>query len=114
MLDRLGIPAMSMQAITDDLLTTEDTWEKIDPKILYEDVRVYMDLCDSIQHVPGKWLRYAEIPGRSFFGCGSLFSDLSMPDYPEGEVYTPEAAQALYTGGVDGPVRTMSSVLKKY
>ncbi len=98
--DSLGIPSMCMQAINHDLLTTEDTWEKIEPENLYHDIMIYHDLAKVIQKIPGRLLRKLEIPGRSFFGCGSLFKDISVPEYPEGETYEPETSPPLYEGSL--------------
>ena len=102
--DNLGIPSMTMQTMSDLMLTTEDTWDKIDPHQLARDITVYVDLARNIQRLPGRLLRRLEIPGRSLFGCGVLFSDPSVPEYPEGENYEAEEAPPLYCGGYRRPM----------
>jgi hypothetical protein len=97
--DNIGIPCMCMQVMSDLMLTTEDTWDKIDPTQLYKDVSVYVTLAKALQKVPGTILRLFEFPGRSFFGCGTLFKDTSQPQYPDGMSYEAENAPSLLIGG---------------
>jgi hypothetical protein len=102
--DNIGIPCMSMQVIEKVLLTTEDTWEKIDSIQLYKDISVYLNLAKLLQKVPGRILKLFEFPGRSFFGCGTLFNDCTQPHYPEGMHYESEKAPPLLIGGDTRPV----------
>jgi hypothetical protein len=97
--DNIGIPCMCMQVMSDLMLTTEDTWDKIDPTQLYKDVSVYITLAKALQKIPGKILKFFEFPGRSFFGCGTLFNDTTQPFYPEGKSYEAENAPPLIIGG---------------
>ena len=102
--DNIGVPCMGMQVSSHLMLTSEDTWDKIDPKQLYKDISVYLDLARYIQRVPGRLLRFFESPGRSFFGCGTLFKDPKVPKYIEGDIYTPEEAPPLIIGGKVKPL----------
>ena len=97
--DNIGIPCMCMQVMSDLMLTTEDTWDKIDPTQLYRDLSVYFTLAKSIQRIPGDILKFFEFPGRSFFGCGTLFKDTRQPEYSDGKIYESEKAPPLLIGG---------------
>lgn len=111
--DNLAVPSMTMQAMSELMLTSEDTWDKIDPWQLAKNVAVYVDLARRIQQVPGRLLRRLEIPGRSLFGCGVLFWDPSVPEYAGGEDYQAEEAPPLYWGGYHRPVILLSTEREK-
>lgn len=96
----------SMQVVSDLMLTTEDTWDKIDPLQLYKDVSVYITLAKILQRIPGRILRSFEFPGRSFFGCGTLFKDSTQPKYPDGKRYEAEKTPPLLIGGFGSPLKT--------
>ncbi|TFG30059.1 MAG: hypothetical protein EU532_01900 [Promethearchaeota archaeon] len=97
--DNIGIPCMCMQVASDLMLTTEDTWDKIDAHQLNKDISVYVDLAKLIQLIPARILKLFEFPGRSFFGCGALFKDTSQPKYDNKHCYEPENAPPLLIGG---------------
>ena len=103
--DDNGVPCMGMQVSSHLMLTTEDTWDKIDKYQLYSDISVYLNLVKYIQRVPGRLLRLFESPGRSFFGCGSLFKDPRVPEFAPGESYSPEEAPPLIKGGKVEPLK---------
>jgi len=102
--DNLGIPCMGMQVSSHLMLTSEDTWDKIDPIQLHRDISVYLDLARYIQRFPGRLLRIFDSPGRSFFGCGTLFKDPKVPIYPVGDAYGSEKSQPLIIGGKVKPL----------
>lgn len=102
--DNIGVPCMCMQGTSNLMLTTEDTWDKINPFQLYKDVSVYLNISKVVQKIPGRLLRLFEFPGRSFFGCGVLFKSTKMPEYPKGEKYAPEQAPPLLVGGYVRPL----------
>ena len=102
--DNIGVPCMGMQVSSHLMLTSEDTWDKIDPVQLYLDISVYLDLARYIQRVPGRLLRLFESPGRSFFGCGTLFKDPKVPKYPPTDTYRPEKAHPLIISGKVKPL----------
>jgi len=104
--DNVGVPCMCMQVVSDLMLTTEDTWDKIDPLQLYRDVSVYITLAKILQRIPGRILRSFEFPGRSFFGCGTLFKDSTQPKYPDGKRYEAEKTPPLLIGGFGSPLKT--------
>jgi hypothetical protein len=97
--DNIGVPCMCMQVASDLMLTTEDTWDKIDAHQLYKDISVYINLAKAIQLIPGRILKSFEFPGRSFFGCGTLFKDTTQPEYDNEHLYEPEKAPPLLIGG---------------
>ncbi|MCP4760932.1 MAG: hypothetical protein GY870_04060 [archaeon] len=97
--DNIGVPCMTTQVSSDFMLTTEDTWDKINPTQLHRDIGVFYFLARLIQRIPGRLLQLFEFPGRSFFGCGVLFKDTSVPQYPKGELYGVEKSPPLYLGG---------------
>jgi hypothetical protein len=103
--DNIGIPCMCMQVMSDLMLTTEDTWDKIDSRQLYKDISVYITLAKALQKIPAKLLKLLEYPGRSFYGCGALFKDTTQPSYPKGSNYEPEEAPPLLIGGYKEPLR---------
>ena len=100
---RIGIPTVTVQATDDNLLTPEDTWDKFDPDVVYRDILAHVDLAEALQktEVP------ADQPVEPFGGCGSLFTDLSQPEYPEGESYVPEKSYPLYVGGAESKIRIL-------
>ncbi|MDR2162966.1 MAG: hypothetical protein LBO70_03385 [Clostridiales Family XIII bacterium] len=101
--ERRGIPNLTMQAFGDDVLTTEDTWDKFDEKVLLRDILLYVDIAKALQilSVP------ENAPKEPVGGCGSLFTETETPSYPLGESYVPEPDYPLYIGGADGPVRIL-------
>jgi hypothetical protein len=78
------------------LHTTEDTMDKISPDELKKDVKVFIEIAEGVQKIP---VRIIEPEEKARFGCGVLFSDASMPEYPSGESYLPEDSGPLYVGG---------------
>lgn len=106
---RNGIPSVTVQALNDDTLTPEDTWNKFDKNILYRDVRVHIELAEALQ-----WLEVPRDEAREpLGGCGSLFTDLAMPEYPKGEEYEPESDYPLYVGGAKEPIRILTTEEEK-
>jgi hypothetical protein len=93
--ERQGIPTMTMQALNDITLTPEDTWDKFDPAVLFRDVMMHIELAQALHmlSVPHN------APGEPVGGCGALFTEPVMPDYPPKEQYVPEPAYPLYVGG---------------
>ncbi|MBD3341699.1 MAG: hypothetical protein GF353_21520 [Candidatus Lokiarchaeota archaeon] len=102
--DNIGIPCMCMQVMNHVMLTTEDTWDKIDPLQLYRDISVYIDMARAIHTIPGKIMKAFEFRGRSFFGCGALFKTIKQPKYNKGEHFIPEEAPNLLIGGQFEPI----------
>lgn len=103
--DNIGVPCMCMQVISDLMLTTEDTWDKIDHQQLIKDVSVYITLAKALQKIPGRILKLFEFPGRSFFGCGALFGATTQPKYPKEKSYQVEEAPPLLIGGHKKPIK---------
>lgn len=106
---RIGIPTITVQAMNDDTLTPEDTWNKFKPEILYRDVVIHVELVQALQKLPVPQDEIREPIG----GCGSLFTDLDTPEYPAGEKYEPEPDYPLYVGGGEGPVRILNTEKEK-
>ena len=98
---RIGIPTVTVQAMDEYTLTPEDTWDKFDPDVVYRDILAHVDLAEALQklEVP------LDHPVEPFGGCGSLFTDLSQPQYAPGESYVPEPDYPLYVGGKDGEIQ---------
>ncbi len=107
--ERAGIPNLTVQAMNDDTLTPEDTWNKFDPEVLFRDIMLHVDLASALHRT--EVLRNE--PGEPLGGCGALFTDLSQPDYPEGEHYVPEPSMPLYAGGGESPVRILKTQEEK-
>lgn len=99
--DCAGVPSLSLQVGDPVMLTTEDTWDRIDPGELAADTGFYLDMIRFLQKTPRWLVRLFEVPGRSLFGCGTLFRDADMPRC---EHYQPEPSLPLYRGGETGPV----------
>jgi hypothetical protein len=99
--ERLGIPVFTQQAMSEVLLSTEDTWDRFDLEEYRRDLSIQVDLLS--------WLLEIDIarlePGESAGGCGVLFTSTEMPPYPTGESYAPEIAPPLLRGGESSPVR---------
>ncbi len=100
----INVPSMCMQVMSELMLSTEDTWDKINPIQLSMDISVYIDIAKIIQKIPGRLLKLFEFPGRSFFGCGVLFKSTKMPNYPLGKNYEVEKAPKLLRGGFKQPI----------
>lgn len=100
--DCSGVPCLGLQVSDPVMLTTEDTWDRIDAEELAADAGFYLDMIRLLQKTPGWLTGLFELPGRSLFGCGTLFSDTAMPRCAD---YSPEPASPLYRGGERGPVR---------
>lgn len=100
--DCSGVPCLGLQVSDPVMLTTEDTWDRIDAEELAADAGFYLDMIRLLQETPGWLTGLFELPGRSLFGCGTLFPDTAMPRCA---VYSPEPASPLYRGGERGPVR---------
>jgi hypothetical protein len=100
---------MTMQSFGDDVLTTEDTWDKFDPNVLYRDVVTHIDIANALQELTVP----AGSPGEPVGGCGSLFTGTDLPAYPPGESYSPEPSYPLYTGGTNTPVRILWTKTEK-
>jgi hypothetical protein len=109
--DNIGVPCMCMQVTSNLMLTTEDTWDKIDAHQLYKDISVYIDLARVIQLIPGRILKSFEFPGRSFYGCGSLFKATTQPEYDNEQIYEPEKAPPLLIGGYKRALKSRNSKL---
>ncbi|MHA1803157.1 MAG: hypothetical protein ACTSU4_01345 [Promethearchaeota archaeon] len=103
--DNIGIPVMCQQVLGEFMLTTEDTWDKINPEQLYRDISVYETIARWIQGLPGTLLKRFEFRGRSFFGCGVLFPLPSSASYGNNEQYIAEKAPPLIRGGFSEPLR---------
>jgi hypothetical protein len=97
---RRGVPTMTIQKFNGDLLSTEDTWAKFDPDVLYRDVLLHVDFLEAIQRTVITQDAHEE----PVTGCGVLFHELDTPEYPAGERYAPEPTYPLYVGGSDGAV----------
>ena len=97
---RAGIPTVTVQAMNEYTLTPEDTWDKFEPGVVYRDILAHVDLIEGLQKLDVE----RDVPVEPFGGCGSLFTDLSEPEYPEGKIYVPEKNYPLYVGGAETPV----------
>ena len=102
--ERRGIPTITMQTLGDDVLTTEDTWDKFDLDILRRDVLIQAELAGALlkSELP------ANAPAEPIGGCGALFTDTETPAYPPGLRYAPEPSYPLYVGGAETPVRILA------
>ncbi|GHU65141.1 hypothetical protein AGMMS49983_12340 [Clostridia bacterium] len=107
--ERLGIPTLSMQSFGDEVLTTEDTWDKFDQDILHRDVSTHLDLTNALMKIETP----RDEPGEPVGGCGSLFTSTELPAYPPGEQYVPEPSYPLYVGGAASPVKILSRKAEK-
>jgi len=107
--ERQGIPTMTMQALGDLVLTPEDTWDKFDPDALYRDVMMHIELAQALQKITVP----RNEPGEPVGGCGALFTDAEMPDYPMGGQYVPEPCYPLYVGGEHTPVTILKTETEK-
>jgi hypothetical protein len=101
--ERRGVPNMTMQSFGDDVLTTEDTWDKFDKSVLYRDIITHIDIANALQELTVP----ANLPGEPVGGCGSLFTETDLPKYPLGEKYKPEPSYPLYTGGAKTPIKIL-------
>ena len=97
---RIGIPTVTAQAMNEFTLTPEDTWDKFKPDVVFRDILTHIDLTEALQKLDIP----ADEPAEPFGGCGSLFTDISQPEYPEGESYMPEPDYPLYVGGAETPI----------
>jgi hypothetical protein len=102
--ERRGIPTITMQTLGDDVLTTEDTWDKFDLDLLRRDVLIQAELAGALlkSELP------ANAPAEPIGGCGALFTDTETPAYPPGLRYAPEPSYPLYVGGAETPVRILA------
>lgn len=105
--DNIGLPVMGMQVLSEFILTTEDTCDKIDSEQLYKDISVYKDLVKWIQKIPGRLIKIFEFPDRSFFRCGTLFKSTKMPLYGMNESYKLQKAPPLMKGGFSEPLKQL-------
>jgi hypothetical protein len=106
---RLGIPTVTVQSMNDDTLTPEDTWNKFDPDVLYRDIIIHVELVQALQKLTVPKDERREPIG----GCGSLFTELEQPEYPEGEEYEAEKDYPLYVGGGKEPIRILHTEEEK-
>jgi len=107
--ERRGIPIVNLQAFNDYVLTTEDTWDRFDLAAVYRSFLIYLDIASALQLS----VVSAGTPGEPIGGCGSLFTETDMPEYPTGESYAPEPAYPLYIGGEAGPVTILKTYAEK-
>jgi hypothetical protein len=107
--ERLGVPTMTMQSFGDDVLTTEDTWDKFDKDILQRDVLLHVDIASALMET----CTPRDEPGEPVGGCGALFTGTELPAYPPGEQYVPEPSYPLYIGGAQEPVRILAGTAEK-
>jgi hypothetical protein len=107
--ERRGIPSLTMQALGDTVLTTEDTWNKFDPDVVYRDVMVNVGIASALQELEVP----PNVPGEPVGGCGSLFTETVQPAYPPGERYRAEPSYPLYVGGTHEPIRIANTKAEK-
>jgi hypothetical protein len=107
--ERRGIPTLTMQALGDYVLTTEDTWDKFDLDVVRRDVLVNVGIASALQELELP----ADTPGEPVGGCGSLFTSTELATYPPGESYVAEASYPLYVGGEHGEVRILRTDAEK-
>jgi hypothetical protein len=107
--ERRGVPTVTMQALGDDVLTTEDTWDKFDPEIVRRDILIQAEIAGALlkAELP------ANAPAEPIGGCGALFTETETPAYPPGERYAPEPSYPLYIGGAKTPVRILADEAAK-
>lgn len=107
--ERRGIPALTMQALGDYVLTTEDTWGKFDPNTVWRDVLVNVDIASALMELDLP----PNAPGEPVGGCGALFTETELATYSPGETYTAESSYPLYVGGEHKPVRILRTAEEK-
>ncbi len=107
--ERRGIPTMTVQAMNEMTLTTEDTWDKFDPAVVYRDVMLHIELAQALHAVTVP----LDTPGEPIGGCGALFTETETPVYPAEERYIPEEAYPLYVGGGHTPVTVLKTKAEK-
>jgi hypothetical protein len=107
--ERRGVPTLTMQALGDDVLTTEDTWDKFDLAILRRDILIQAEIVGALLQLDVP----ANPPAEPIGGCGALFTETETPAYPPGAGYEPEPSYPLYIGGGTRPVRILADEAAK-
>ncbi|MDR0499993.1 MAG: hypothetical protein LBG97_01925 [Coriobacteriales bacterium] len=107
--ERRGVPALTMQALGNYVLTTEDTWDKFNIDVVARDILANTDIVSALMELNIN----RNIPGEPIGGCGTLFTSTELASYPQDETYQAEEAYPLYIGGEHSEVEILKSTAEK-